>query len=143
MSAAAAPADPVSVDGAWARHSTRPHVMFVYLTVSLKKDTMDTLIGASSPLADKIDLLAPLTVHGRQELEPVLGIELESHAPTVLQPGGPHLILRGVRQRLRPGDSFVVTLRFTNSGERNIMVKLVEEPPGTGMPSVPPGVKLD
>ena len=140
---AAAATDPVSIDGAWARRSSRPHVLFVYLTISLGKGVTDLLVGATSPVADKIDLLAPLPKAHGESLEPVLALELDSHVPTVLQPGEAHLILRGVKQRLKPGDSFPVTLRFANSGTRDVTVKVLELPPDAGMPTVPKGVKLD
>jgi periplasmic copper chaperone A len=141
--AMAAPPEPVSIDGAWAARSTRPHVLFVYMTISLGKGVDDVLIGATSPVAGKIDLLAPLPQGHRQSLEPVIALELENHAPTVLQPGEAHLILRGVKQRLKVGDSFPVTLRFANAGSRDVVVKLLELPPDAGMPAVPKGVKLD
>ena len=140
---ASAAADPVSIDGVWARRSTRPHVLFVYLTISLGKGTNDLLVGASSPVSDKIDLLAPLPTRHGESLDPVLALELDSHAPTVLQPGAAHLILRGVKQKLKPGDTFPVTLRFANAGSRDVTVKLLDQPPDAGMPTVPKGVKLD
>lgn len=140
---ASAAADPVSIDGAWARRSSRPHVLFAYMTISLGKGVTDLLVGATSPVADKIDLLAPLPKAHGESLEPVLALELDNHVPTVLQPGEAHLILRGVKQRLKPGDSFPVTLRFANSGTRDVTVKLLEQPPDAGMPTVPKGVKLD
>lgn len=140
---ATAATDPISIDGAWARRSTRSHVVFVYLTISLGKGAEDVLLGASSPIAEKIDLLAPLSKKKGDSLEPVLALELETHAPTVLQPGAEHLLLRGVKQKLKPGDSFPVTLRFANAGTRDVVVKLLEQSPETGMPTVPKGVKLD
>jgi copper(I)-binding protein len=140
--AAAAP-EPVSVVGAWAARSTRPHVLFVYMTISLGKGVDDMLIGATSPVAGKIDLLAPLPKGKGESLEPVMALELENHAPTVLQPGEAHLILRGVKQRLKVGDSFPITLRFANAGSRDVIVKLLELPPDAGMPTVPKGVKFD
>jgi copper(I)-binding protein len=140
--ASAAP-DPVAIDGAWARSSTRPHVFFVYLTISLGKGVEDVLLGATSPVANKIDLLAPLPKGHGESLEPVMALELETHVPTVLQPGEAHLILRGVREKLKPGDSFPMTLRFANAGTRDVTVKVLALPPGTGMPTVPKGVKLD
>ncbi|GGF40456.1 hypothetical protein GCM10011611_53610 [Aliidongia dinghuensis] len=142
---AAAAAEPVSVDGAWAHRSTRAHVVFVYLSISLAKDARDVLIGAASPIADKIDILdlMPRSKGRGESLEPVLALELDSHAPTVLQPGAAHLILRGVKQKLKTGDSFPVTLRFANAGSRDVVVKLLDLPPSSGMPAVPKGIKLD
>jgi copper(I)-binding protein len=143
VTGATAATDPVSIDGAWARRSTRARVVFVYMTISLAKDARDVLIGASSPIADKVDILDLMTKGRGESLDPVLALDLDTHAPTVLQPGEAHLILRGVKQKLKPGDSFPVTLRFANAGSREVTVKLVDMPPDAGMPAMPKGVKLD
>ncbi|HEV2678489.1 MAG TPA: copper chaperone PCu(A)C [Aliidongia sp.] len=142
-SSAIAATDPISIDGAWARRSTRAHVVFVYMTISLAKGAEDVLIGASSPLADKVELLGLLPKRRGESLEPVLALELETHTPTVFQPGEAHLVLRGVKQKLKSGDSFPMTLRFANAGSRDVVVRLMDLSPDAGMPAMPKGVKLD
>jgi len=143
-SAAAARAPGISVDGVWCRMSEeKAHTGFVYMTLSFAGPDGDALVGAETPLASKVELLAPKTVKGREKLERVLSIELESHAPTVLQPQGPHLILRGVRHKLAPGDHFVLTLDFAKAGKRDVTAKVVTHPPHIGLPELPKGVTVD
>ena len=36
------------------------------------------------------------------------------------KPGGLHVMLIGLRQELKPGDKFAVTLRFEKAGDRTI-----------------------
>ena len=143
-SAAAARQPGISVDGVWCRMSEeRAHTGFVYMTLSIAGADGDALVGAETPLASKVELLAPQQVKGREKLEPVRSIALDSHAPTVLQPQGPHLILRGVHQKLMPGDHFVLTLDFAKAGKRDVTAKVVAHPPHIGLPELPKGVTVD
>jgi copper(I)-binding protein len=134
----------ISVDGVWSRISReKAHTGFVYMTLSLAGDSGDTLVGAMTPLARSVEILTVRQVKGRERLERAKAIELETHAPTVLQPQGPHLILRGLKQRLMPGDKFILTLEFAKAGKRDVTAKVVADPPHIGLPELPKGVKID
>src|SRR5580700_1307402 len=94
----------ISVDGVWCRVSEyRAHTAFVYLTLTVRGEPADKLVGASTPLAATVELIAPVRAKKRERLERVPEIELDAHAPTVLQPQGPHFLLKGVRHKLLPG----------------------------------------
>ena len=134
----------ISVDGVWCRVSEyRAHTAFVYLTLTVRGGLADKLAGASTPLAATVELIAPVRVKKHDRLERVPGIELDAHAPTVLQPQGPHFLLRGVRHKLQPGESFVMTLYFAQAGKREITVHVRQAAPGEGMPGLPKGVRLN
>ena len=134
----------ISVDGAWCRVSAyRAHTAFVYLTLSLRGEPTDNLIGASTPLAATVDLIAPVIGKGRERLERVDEVELNAHVPTVLQPQGPHFLLKGLRHNVQPGQSFVMTLIFARAGKHDITVHVVDKAPADGMPGLPKGVKLN
>lgn len=132
----------ISVDGAWCRVSqVQAGTAFVYMTVSVSE--ADALVGASTPLADHAEILEPRMVKGREMLVNTAAIPLDPHGPTVLQPQGPHIILKGLKQKLAPGDSFTVTLQFDHGGRQDAAVKVLKQPPATGMPDLPKGVKLE
>lgn len=134
----------ISVDGVWCRVSEyRAHTGFVYMTLTVRGEPVDRLVGASTPLATTVELIAPIRVKQRERLERVPEIELDAHAPTVLQPQGPHFLLRGVRHKLQPGESFVMTLNFAHAGKREITVHVRQAAPGEGMPGLPKGVRLN
>ncbi|HVJ51243.1 MAG TPA: copper chaperone PCu(A)C [Aliidongia sp.] len=134
----------ISVDGVWCRISTeKTHTGFVYMTLSIAGGEGDQLVGATSPVARTVDMLAPQQVKGREKLQRTSSIALDPHFPTVLQPQGPHLILHGIRQKLAPGDNFVLTLEFAKAGKRDVTAKIVSHPPHIGLPELPKGVKLD
>jgi copper(I)-binding protein len=134
----------ISVDGVWCRVSEyRAHTAFVYMTLTVRGEPTDKLIGASTPLANTTEMVAPITHKRHEHLETVAELELDAHAPTVLQPQGPHFILKGVRHTLQPGQSFIMTLDFAKTGKHDITVHVLKAPPGDGMPELPKGVKLN
>jgi periplasmic copper chaperone A len=141
--AAAAASIGISVDGVWCRVSEyRAQTGFVYMTLTVRGEPADKLIGASTPLATTVKMVAPVLHKKRERLEEVSEIELDAHAPTVLQPQGQHFLLRGLRHKLQPGQSFVMTLEFAKTGKHDITVHVLKAGPADGMPSLPKGVKL-
>jgi copper(I)-binding protein len=134
----------ISADGVWCRISEyRAHTAFVYMTLIIRGEPTDKLVGASTPLANTTELVAPITHKRHDRLEKVTELELDAHAPTVLQPQGPHFILKGLHHRLQPGQSFIMTLEFARAGKHDITVHVLKASPGDGMPELPKGVKLN
>ena len=107
------------------------------MTLTVRGEPADKLIGASTPLANATEMVAPITHKRHEHLETVAEIELDAHAPTVLQPQGQHFILKGVHHKLQPGQSFVMTLDFAKTGKHDITVHVVKAQPGDGMPELP------
>lgn len=143
-SALAADAAGISVDGVWCRVSEyRAHTAFVYMTLTVRGEAVDKLVGASTPLASTTQMVAPITHKRHEHLETVAELELDAHAPTVLQPQGPHFILKGLHHKLQPGQSFIMTLEFAKTGKHDITVHVLKAQPGDGMPALPKGVKLN
>jgi copper(I)-binding protein len=142
--AAPVPTTGISVDGVWCRLSEyRAHTAFVYMTLTVRGEPVDRLIGASTPLAATVEMIAPVRGKKREHLEHTDEIELDAHAPTVLQPQGAHFLLRGLRHNLQPGQSFIMTLSFAKTGKHDITVHVLKAAPGEGMPELPKGVKLN
>jgi len=134
----------ISVDGVWCRESEyRARTAFVYMTLTVRGEPTDKLIGASTPLAATVEMIAPVMGKKREHLLRIGEIELDAHAPTVLQPQGPHFLLKGLRHKLQPGQSFVMTLSFAKTGKHDITVHVLKTAPAEGMPELPKGVKLN
>jgi copper(I)-binding protein len=141
---AAADSRGVSVDGVWCRVSeSRAHTGFVYMTLTVRGEPTDTLVGAFTPLASTTTMIGPVHGHRRSRFDTIAAIELDAHAPTVLQPQGPHFLLKGLRHKLLPGQSFVMTLVFAKTGKHEITVHVRQSAPADGMPKLPKGVKLN
>jgi hypothetical protein len=50
------------------------------------------------------------------------GLPVPAHGTTVLQPGGYHLLLMGMRRPLKDGTSFPLKLKFKNAGDLPVRV---------------------
>jgi copper(I)-binding protein len=106
----------LEVSKAWARATPpKAHTAAVYLTVT-DQGGPDRLIGASTPVAQSATLHESRTVNGVMQMRPVAGLPVAKDAPIALAPGGFHLMLTGLKDGLKPGHSFPVTLRFEKAG---------------------------
>jgi copper(I)-binding protein len=130
---ALARAQAVQVDDAWAR-ATAASAMSggIFLTVT-NTGAPDRLVGASTPVAATAELHETVNDNGVMRMRPVAGLPVEAGKPVVLQPGGYHLMLMGLRQQLKPGDSFPVTLVFERAAPVTATVVV-----GTAGASAPP-----
>jgi copper(I)-binding protein len=113
-----AQAGEVMVHAAWARATigNAPNSA-AYMTLETTGDAPDRLIATSSPLAAKAELHAHIMDGGIARMRPVEAVEVAPGAPAVLEPGGLHIMLFGLRQKLAPGDSVPLTLIFEQAGE--------------------------
>lgn len=115
---------------AWARpaNAAMPTSAAYALLVNLT-DTADTLVSASSPAAEFVELHEMLMGDGdvmtMQQVEG--GIDIPSGGVAVLEPGGLHIMLISLTGELVDGDSIELTLSFANN-EDIVMTVPVREP---------------
>jgi copper(I)-binding protein len=108
------------VESPWARESvTRTGV--AYLTVRNGGDQDDRLIGVSSEVADKAELHSSVVQDGVMKMRAVEALDVPAHGEAVLEPGGLHIMLIGLKAPLEEGKSFALTLEFENAGEIEVM----------------------
>jgi copper(I)-binding protein len=115
----------VEVNEAWA--SATPAgatVAAVYMEVIA--DERDTLLSATTTVADRIEMHTSSEENGMMRMRPLSTVELQAGEPFVFAPGGAHFMLLGLRQPLRAGMRFPLTLQFEKAGTRNIQVDVKE-----------------
>ena len=89
----------------------------VYLSIKNKGKEADTLLSVSTPRADKAQLHVHLNDNGVMHMREVSGgIAVAAGNEVKFAPGGYHIMLMGLKQPLKEGDSFPVTLSFEHSG---------------------------
>jgi hypothetical protein len=110
-----APASTVEVQSAWAR-ATTPHADSggIFLTLT-DHGAPDHLVGAATPVAAMAAVHQTVNDHDVMKMEAVPVLDLPPGEPVALTPGGYHIMLMGLKQQLKPGDKFPVTLTFTNA----------------------------
>lgn len=140
LAAAAAEPSAIVVTDAWAR-ATPPGAKTgaAYVTVTNKGTAADKLLSASTPVAGEAQLHTTITENGVMKMRPVTAIDLKPGASVTLKPGGMHLMLMDMKQPLKEGDSFPVSLTFEKAGtvEADVKVRKVGAMTGADMGDMP------
>lgn len=87
-------------------------------------DQPDRLIGATTPVARTVEIhRSVIDAQNVMRMRAIEGIDLPPKAELQLRHGGEHhLMLIDLKQPLKSGDRFPMTLRFERAGEREVMV---------------------
>jgi periplasmic copper chaperone A len=111
----------VMIQDAWARASigNAPNSA-AYMTLETTGAEPDRLVASSTPVAAKAELHSHSMEGGVAKMRPVDAVEVAPGTPTVLEPGGLHIMLVGLKQKLAPGDTIPLTLVFEHAGEVTI-----------------------
>ena len=79
---------------------------------------------ATAGLARKARLHGHIVEAGIVKMRPIEAIEVAPGAPLVLEPGGVHIMLMGLKAPLEAGTAFPLTLRFEKAGAIEIEVRV-------------------
>ena len=128
--AAGFPVGDILIDHPWAR--SLPAVSkngAVYMTLRNDGTGADSLVSASTPVADRTEIHTHIHESGMMMMRQIEKIELIAGAEARLEPGGLHLMLFGIYSPMTEGKQFPMSLRFENAGDVEVMVS-VGQPPG-------------
>jgi periplasmic copper chaperone A len=103
-------------------------VAAAYMTIMNSGEVDDTLIAASTEVAERVELHQSVVEGGVAKMRLVEGITVPAGGKAVLERGGYHLMLINPKP-LTEGDRYILTLRFGQSGQLNVEV------PVTGLTS--------
>ena len=103
----------------------------------------DELIAASSAVAQKAELHVFEVENGVYGMHGVDAIAIDpGAAATILRPGGAHVMLEGLKQPLRAGETFPLTLTFRKAGALNLEVRVESPQAAVANASEWPGTKV-
>ena len=88
-----------------------------YLSVTNPGEVAVAIVGASSNVADKVELHTTRKVDGLVRMEPLEVLVVAPGERVNLAPGGAHLMLLGLSYRLVPGDDVRLCLRLDTKEE--------------------------
>ena len=114
------PMPPVAANGA------------AYMTLMNKGSAPDKLVSVSTPMATKAELHAHIMEGGLMKMRRVDGVDLVPGKPSVLKPGGFHVMMMGLKEPLVDGKSFPMTLTFERAGSVEVTVRIFEPEESTG-----------
>lgn len=97
----------------------------------------DQLVAASTPVSAKTELHDHIKEGDIMRMRQVPSIEVPAGGTVSLQPGGLHIMLMGLKQPLREGETFPLTLTFAHAGAVTVEVPVKS----VGEMAPVPGVK--
>jgi len=102
----------------------------------------DKLVKASTPIAQRTEIHSMLVdAGGVMRMREVDGIDLAPGASVKMKPGdGYHFMLVGLKQPLKEGDTFPMTLEFAHGGKAEVKV-VVQVPKAHGAMGAMDGMK--
>ncbi len=95
----------------------------VYLTIESARD--DRLLSVESPVADQVTIHTTEFNDDVNRMVHLDALSLPAGERVVLAPGGTHLMLMGLSERLTEGARFPVTLRFDQADEVTVTVPVL------------------
>ena len=115
----------LTVKDAWVRASTPGAKNGVaYVTIINHGMKPDTLVGAVSDVAAKVELHSHKNVDGVMQMRQIASVPVPPHSVAELQPGGDHIMLMGLKRQLKVGDHLILTLKF-QSGATEVLEVMV------------------
>ncbi|EIG62835.1 copper chaperone PCu(A)C [Bradyrhizobium sp. WSM1253] len=97
-----------------------------YLTLINNEDSADQLLGASTPVADKVQFHSTTEENGVSHMREMPAVDLSPRAKVTFDPGSLHIMLVGLKQPLKEGQSFPLTLSFAKAGKVDIAVPVAK-----------------
>lgn len=117
--AAVAATDPggIAVEHAWARASPKGAVTGgAYVTIVNNGSGDDRLLGVSSPAAERIQFHSETNDNGIAKMVQLQTIDVPAGGSFTFKPGGTHMMMTGLKQPLREGETVQLFLKFEKAG---------------------------
>mgnify|MGYP005845397673 CR=1 FL=1 len=125
---ALAGSEDVVIEGAWSRASigtSRPGA--AYMTIRNTGDEAVTLTGLRTDLAMMPEVHKTSTDgDGTSNMAPAGEIEIAPGASVDLEPGGLHAMLMKLQRPMKTGETFPLTLIFSDGGEVTVTVPILD-----------------
>ncbi len=95
-----------------------------YLEIRNSGKETDRMIGASTPVAARVELHVMTREQGIMKMREAASFEVPARKRLILRPDGTHLMLVGLRKPLAKGQRIPLTLRFERGGDVHIELEV-------------------
>lgn len=124
LTASAAASGGLRVADAWARATPPGAATGAVYFVLTGGDAGDRLLGVSSPIAERAEMHVTTMSDGMMRMRPFEDLPLAPAETVRFEPGGRHVMLIGLKQPLREGDTVPLTLTFERAGAIDVQVEV-------------------
>ena len=115
----------ITVEQAWARATPRGALTgAAYMTLINKGAFADRLLSATTPVVDQIQFHKQTEDNGVSRMREVHNVELSPGGKIIFKPGDMHMMIVGIRQPLKEGQTFPLTLQFEKAGQIDVTVPI-------------------
>ena len=114
----------ITIEQPWARATPGgAKTGVVYMTLDNKSATADRLTGASSDVADKLQIHEMKVENGVMKMREIVGgLPIPASGSVVFKPDSYHVMLVGLKKPLTAGEKFALTLTFEKAGNISVTV---------------------
>ncbi len=127
-----APGRKLEVQDAWTRPAALGATDAGYLRIDNRGGRADVLIGVGSPAAAEVSIHESRMAGQVMTMRSLTTLDIPGGRAVTFAPGGLHLMMTGLKRKLRPGDQFPVALIFAKAGRRTVEFVVASAPPGPG-----------
>ena len=114
---------PLTIEAPWARASAgAARTGAAYLRIVNAGAEADRLLGASSPVAERVELHTHRMRDGVMRMRRIAVVSVPGNKAAELKPGGDHVMLMGLNGPLKQGGTFPLTLSFERAGTITVPV---------------------
>ena len=127
LGACAPAAKDIEASEVWARTGMAAGNSAVYMMLANGTDMHQELLFATSDVAEAVELhMSQMGANGEMQMIPQASIPLAAGAKVEFKPGGLHVMLIGLKQDLKAGDEFELTLHFKDHADITLKVIVKE-----------------
>ena len=117
----------IEVHEPWARAALKNENTAIYLIIHNHTESGDEITGASTEVAEITEIhKTEEDANGMMQMKLQNSVPLPVDAEISFQPGGLHIILTGLEQDLKVGDTVTLTLHFKTHAEMVLSVPVVD-----------------
>jgi copper(I)-binding protein len=116
----------VTAKDAWVR-GTVPAQTSTGAFVTLTSSVDAKVVGVASPVAKLVEIHESMTMGGVNHMHEVESVPLPAGRAVHLKPGGHHVMLMGLAQPLKAGDSVPLTFTIEEKGGRRTRLEVKAE----------------
>jgi copper(I)-binding protein len=117
----------ITIEHPWARATPAgAKTGAAYVTLINTGPSADRLLGATSPMAEKIQFHSVLEEVGVSRMREMPAVEIAAGAKVVFKPGDMHMMMVGLKQPLKEGQTIPLALRFEKAGNVDVTVSVAK-----------------
>ena len=115
----------VAVEQPWARATPAgAKTGAAYATLINNGSSTDRLLGATTPAAEKVQFHKETEDKGISRMRELRTVEIGPQGKVVFKPGDMHIMLVGLKQPLKQGETIPLTLTFEKAGKIDVKVSV-------------------